>query len=499
MPWWAEYLLWGLCAISGYELVRYLIVSYTRRRLSDGAASFVRRHNVRLESARFIDRIWMREKLAQDPAIEEAIAAEARRSGDSVYLLRRKADAYLEEIAPYFSMSAYYRFGAAMAKLFVNFCFELVVDNDEFDRQAAKVPEDAVRVYVINHRSNTDSIVISYGLLRQVALSYATGEWALVWPVHSIFRRFGSYFVRRGEKDPLYHAVLERFVQVLAGHGGVTGFYIEGGLSRDGGLRPAKAGLLDYLIRLRHEQPDREIYFLPVGLNYDRTLEDRTLVAERDGPLPKATIRQRMTTIAGIGFWLPILVTANVLRVATRSHRKFGYAAVSFGEPLRLLDWEGGETVHAIADRHERRAKVAEMATHLLNERIGEVIPATPVPLLCTAMLAQGPNTSGQLQKRVAEVVRELRDKGRPVALGRAFDTIRERRSQPGVASVPGLDDELLDAEEAELIVVLARTQLERRGVVVKNGSELEMVDGEQPILEYYANSIRHHFEAPAQ
>ena len=91
------------------------------------------------------------------------------------------------------------------------------------------MPEDAVRVYVINHRSNIDPLVIAYGLVRKVPMSYAVGEWALVWPLDHLFRSFGSYFVRRGEKDPLYHAVLERFVQLLAGHGAVTGFFIEGG------------------------------------------------------------------------------------------------------------------------------------------------------------------------------------------------------------------------------------------------------------------------------
>jgi hypothetical protein len=98
-------------------------------------------------------------------------------------------------------------------------------------------------VFVINHRSNADFVVLSYGLLRHVALSYAVGEWALVWPLDVLFRAFGSYFVRRGEKDPLYHKVLERYVQVLVGEGGVTGFFIEGKLSRDGRLGAPKAGL----------------------------------------------------------------------------------------------------------------------------------------------------------------------------------------------------------------------------------------------------------------
>ena len=81
-------------------------------------------------------------------------------------------------------------------------------------------------------------------VIHRVALSYAVGEWALVWPLSALFRSFGGYFVRRGETDPLYHAVLERFVQLLVGQGAVTGFFLEGALSRDGGLRRARTVLV---------------------------------------------------------------------------------------------------------------------------------------------------------------------------------------------------------------------------------------------------------------
>ena len=45
----------------------------------------------------------------------------------------------------------------------------------------------------------------------------------------------------------------ERYVQVLVGEGGVTGFFIEGKLSRDGRLGAPKAGLLDYIVGLKRK------------------------------------------------------------------------------------------------------------------------------------------------------------------------------------------------------------------------------------------------------
>ena len=482
-----------LLALLAYELLRALVVGRARLWVRTGAIRFVREHHVKLESGRFIDRVWMRERLAWDPAIQEAIAQAARTTGESIPLLRERVDGFVDEIAPYFSISAYYRFGVAVARQFVQFCFELLVDAKDFEAQAAQVPKDAIRVYVANHRQNADPLVLAFGLAQQIALSYAVGEWALVWPLSSLFRQFGSYFVRRGEPDPLYHAVLERFVQLLAGNGAVTGFFVEGALSRDGGLRRPRTGLLEYLIKLRIDQPDREIVFLPVGINYDRVLEDRYLVEERGGRKPKATILVRLWNVAGIAFWVPWLVVANLLRVATRSHVKFGYAAIRFGEPLALTQWPGGKELASLPDA-ERKEAVRILAEELLYRRIGHFIPATPVPIVCTALLRDGPGDEVALAERIRLVLAELRAAGAPLGLGRAFASVEARRGQHGT-QIPGLDDHLLETEEADLVLSLARGQLVRRRIVRRVGTAVEVPDDQRPLIEYYANSIRHHLD----
>lgn len=482
-----------------YELIRFVVVRFVRRRWQAGAEDFVRRHRIQMESARFIDRVWIRERLAQDASIEQKVVTISRETGRTLTELRRQVDVYVDEIAPVFSMSAYYRFGASIAKRFVDFMFEVVVEPGGFERQMKDVPDDAVRVYVINHRANMDPLVLAYGLLRHVPMSYAVGEWALVWPLDWLFRRFGSYFVRRGEKDPLYHAVLERFVQLIAGQGAVTGFFIEGGLSRDGALRKPRTGLLRYIIGLRHEQPDREIVFMPVGLNYDRVLEDRILTAEKDGPLPRPTLWQRLVNLAALCFWVPLLVVANVYKVASGSHRKFGYAAVSFGRPLRLSAWPGGPEIHELQGEACDEA-FAALGRELLYRRVARVVPATPVPIFCYAFLLEGPDDTIAVQKRVLSTVAKLREANAPVALGRSFDSIRARRDAPAEPSIiEALDDQLLDAEEAEQIVLLATLALTRRRVIRRaigeTGKGFEVIEGNEDVFAYYALSIRHHLQ----
>lgn len=482
-----------------YEILRFLVVRRLKQRWNTQAAKFVREHAIRLESARFIDRVWIREALAQDPRILEAVSENAARTGMSPLVLKDRVDAYVDEIAPYFSMSLYYRFGARLARRFLDFVFEVDVPEGAFEAQAAKVPPGAVKVYVINHRANMDPLILAFALLHHVPMSYAVGEWALVWPLDRLFRAFGSYFVRRGEKDPLYHAVLERFVQLIAGHGAVTGFFIEGGLSRDGKLRRARVGLLDYLIRLRLDQPDREIVFLPVGLNYDRVFEDRYLTREKDGPLPKPTRTERLTNLLALLFWIPQLIAANAVKVAMRSHRKFGYASVRFGEPLVLSSWPGGTALHALPNA-EREPALEALGAELLGRRIAAVVPATPVAVFCAALLREGPVDDASLRSRIRQVLGELRSVGAPIALrGPAFARIEAQRRVEDVAIRADFDRELLDADEAEHLRDLAGLLLKRRRVVARvitpTGEGYEVVAGSEDVVAYYANSIAHHLE----
>ena len=54
--------------------------------------------------------------------------------------------------------------------------------------------------------------------------------------------------IRRRYREPLYHTVLERYIQLITRNGVTQGIFPEGGLTTDGALRPAKIGLLDYVL-----------------------------------------------------------------------------------------------------------------------------------------------------------------------------------------------------------------------------------------------------------
>ena len=202
--------------------------------------------------------------------------------------VRRRVETYIAEIVPHFSILSYYKVGYNLAKALVNLLYKMSVDYQD-EAALARIPKKDVVVYLMNHRSNADYVVVAYVLAYGVQVSYAVGEWARAWPLEYVFKSFGAYFIRRRFREPLYHAVLERYVQLITRNGVTQGIFPEGGLTRDGRLKTPKLGLLDYICRtLLEPEFTRDVWFVPVALNYDRVLEDRSLIRElvADGDRP---------------------------------------------------------------------------------------------------------------------------------------------------------------------------------------------------------------------
>src|SRR4029077_1554844 len=188
----------------------------------------------------------------------------------------------------------------------------------------------------MNHRSNMDYVLVGYLAADRTALSYAVGEWARIWPLQTLIRSTGAYFVRRNSGDPLYRRVLPRYIPMATAAGGPQAVSPEGGLSRDGRLRPPKLGILDYMLRSfdpRHG--DRDLVFIPVGINYDRVLEDRTLLLDF---APGGAVKPGPARAAWTTFRFALHNLALMLR--SRWHR-FGYACVSFGSPISMRHYLG--------------------------------------------------------------------------------------------------------------------------------------------------------------
>ncbi len=451
LPYWVAFLLVVLAAIA--LLDRMLMPSarwYMRRRFNKAIEKLNDRLQLRIQPFKLTQRKVMIDRLLHDPKVMDAVRAYADEENVPLAVASAKAATYAQEIVPSFSIFAYFGFAIRLSRWISQALFRVRVgfmDDDSLRR----VDPEATVVFIMNHRSNMDYVLVTYLASERSALSYATGEWARVWPLQQIIKSMGGYFIRRQSRNQMYRRVLARYVQ-MATEGGVSqAIFPEGGLSLDGSPQPAKLGLLCYILDGFTLESARDVVFVPVGLNYDRVLEDRVLT--RVDPEGKRTFKFQGDVFFGF------VMKQTWLRLTKRFYR-FGYACVSFGRPISLKDFmrekHGAEISTVIEDLGKR-----------LMEKVTEVIPVLPVPLVATAFCdAKAPLSRLEIKARCHDLLRDFATSGAYVHMP------REDEDYAIESGLRMLSLRRLVAEDAD-------------GKFAMNPDELALV-------KYYANSIAH-------
>jgi glycerol-3-phosphate O-acyltransferase len=443
-----------------------ILPSLLRRPASRAATRAVHRFRVRVNRFALTRKPFIRAELLADSRVAGAVREHAAEHGVHEEEAWRRVRRYVDEIVPHFNILAYYRVGYPASRAVLNLLYRVSVDHADL-AALETLPDDSIVVYLANHRSNADYVLLAYVLAGDVSISYAVGEWARAFPLEYVFKSFGSYFIRRRYREPLYHTVLERYVQLITRHGVTQGIFPEGGLTRDGRLRPAKIGLLDYLIGAARDDADvaRRLTIVPVAINYDRVLEDRSLLRElaarEEGARTPRTQQARE-----VGRY----VASNAARLLAGRWRRYGRAAVTIGAPIAVGPWlEGVRLRHgdpwALA-RPERLALVQGLADRIMSD-IGQLVPVTPVPLACAAIQS----LDADFLPRAALLARmaELRD------------VLVELN-----ARVLRADRDIAETFDR------AWRMLRMRRILVEEGSGYAVLAAQRPLVSYYANSIAH-------
>jgi len=191
--------------------------------------------------------------------------------------LETQVGTYATEIVPYFNAQMYFNVGFWLAKSVLRFLYRIKISAKDASL-LDQVDPNATVVFVMNHRSNIDYLLVSYLVDDKVTLSYAVGEWAKIFPLEQIIKSLGAFFVRRNSNNTLYRKVLERYVHMATEEGVCQAVYLEGGLSRDGNFQKIRLGFLDYMLRNFDERNKRDIVFIPIANNYHRVLEDKNML-----------------------------------------------------------------------------------------------------------------------------------------------------------------------------------------------------------------------------
>ena len=429
---------------------------WLRRRVNRVIDEVNTRLNISIRPFQLTKRQVLIDRLVYDPKVIEAMQAYAAENNMPRAVAQAEVLKYAREIVPAFNAYIYFRIGYWLAESFARLLYRVRVGFADNER-LAKIDPEATVVFVMNHRSNMDYVLAAFLAAEQTALSYAVGEWARIWPLQQLVRSMGAYFVRRNSNNPLYRRVLERYVNMATWEGVCQAVFPEGGLSRDGRMQAPKLGIFDYMLRGFDTRRGRDIVFVPVGLNYDRTLEDRSLVRRLD---PNAARRSKVFVLRKtLGF-----IGHNLwLMLRNRWHR-FGYACVNFGTPVSAREYCKTHHLDFTALSAEARHAAVEKLAAGLMQRIDRLVPVLPIPLVAEAVLAAPEGISEfDLKEHI-------------------YRRIEALQAQGAVVIVP--------SRTRAHTVDTAFNMLKLRRLVVEQDGRYRPADGAREVLGYYANSI---------
>ncbi|NOZ94808.1 MAG: glycerol-3-phosphate acyltransferase [Acidobacteria bacterium] len=459
VPLWALVLLAVLAAWAALDRLLVPSVRWFLRRKVNRVLEDVGQHlRIKIEPFRLTKRAVLIDRLVFDPEVMEAATAFASMEGMPREVAMARVERAAREIVPAFNAYFYFRIGYWVARRVAQLLYRVRLGITD-EEGLATVDQHSTVVFIMNHRSNMDYILVAYLAAAQTALSYAVGEWARIWPLQTLIRSMGAYFVRRRSRDPLYRRVLARYIH-MATSGGVTqAMYPEGGLTRDGRLAEPKKGLLDYMLRSFDPDGERDLVFVPVGINYDRVLEDRTLLlGAKDPEKNPGRLRAAATTT---GF-----LARNVWQMALGRWHRFGYVCVNFGTPVSMRTYcreHGLRPAELGGD--ERFAAVGRIADRLM-ESLADVIPVVPVPIVATVFQrSAGPLSELELKAEAQRLMADLEARGARTYIPRS---------------------------DREYAIEVGLRMLTLRHIVVQHDGLYTAVPEEDRLLAYYANSIAH-------
>lgn len=404
-------------------------------------------------------RLWI-DRLRNDPVVQDVIRTIIKEGDISEYKVRKKAREYANEIVPSFNAFLYFRLGYWVTKFSLRLLYWVRIGYGS-ERNYDNITKDDCVVLVSNHRSNFDPLLLIHMTSHRAPLSYSAGEWALTFPFRQILHAFGFYIVsRKRSGDRLYHCLLRRYVFLATSQCVPQGLFLEGGLSRDGQMRPLRLGLLNYLIRAHQEGNCKDIIFVPAALNYDRIPEFKSLIAHQDKGYKN---KNRFYSLISFIRFMATVATY----MLPRRHKAFGYSCVNFGVPVSLSQWQKENNVNINQlPASARREMIGRLGQDLAG-RINDLVPVLPTNILASIFKqnTEFPLSEMDLKVKATDLIKKLTRQGVPVFLPR--------------------NDE--DYALSQGIYILIREKIIRP---VGDG-RFTLVEHNRKLLAYYCNVIR--------
>ena len=402
------------------------------------------------------------DQLATDPKLLETAVEIAEQQGVTLDAVRVRLHRIALEIVPAFNPFFYFRVGYRLGRGMLRGFYRVSIGFVD-EQSLETVSSDDSVIFMSNHRSNMDYLLMNYLTSERTMLSFGVGEWSGIFPVRQLMRSAGGYFIRRDSKDLLYRRALERYVQMATEARVPHAMFPEGALSPDGGIQPARFGLFSYVTKNFNPSTSPDIVVVPIGINYDRVPEDSNMVSSNSAEFRKKG--KRFVIWSGIKFGTRTLAEVLLQR------RSFGYACANFGRPVSFRDWLVRHEVDwPSLDREQRFEWLSRFGNELMAQ-VKNLIPVPPVALLCS-VLQQAPEVGlnkTELLANFKHAFLQAREKNAFVVLARA-----------------SAQYSLQQALELTLLRGMLRYQTDGNYLVNPE---------KRALVAYYAKSIEHYFE----
>ncbi|MCF8068137.1 MAG: 1-acyl-sn-glycerol-3-phosphate acyltransferase [Desulfobacterales bacterium] len=313
----------------------------------------------------------IKESILTNDRLDTFMNQYAKKRKIPIYKVHEEAAGYLDEIAAKYNMRLIRICEAAVRWTLKHLYDGVTVDTEMLNKVKSKAHKGPI-VFIPCHKSHMDYIILAYTLYNNLmALPLiAAGKNLAFWPMGSIFRNSGAFFIRRTFSGAmLYSKVFSEYIYKILQEGFNIEFFIEGGRSRTGKLLTPKLGLLTILMNAYKSGACDDLIFAPVYIGYDRVMEEQSYLHEIGGGDKKPES------------------ISQVLEARKLLKKRYGRIYLKFGEPVSINETLAGEgkTIHDLTSK-EQNMLTRSIGNRMINS-INRLSVVTPHALVASAIL----------------------------------------------------------------------------------------------------------------
>lgn len=313
----------------------------------------------------------LREIVSSEP-FQQELQAISQTTGQSQDELVHEARKILDKTASKFSLLVCKLFCAFFTPMWSTIYNGLYIDSEKLN-EIRELSKTHRLVFIPSHKSHIDYLVLSILLFQNGVLPphIAAGENLNFFPVGSILRRGGAFFIKRSFRgQQLYAACVKHYIDKILHEGYPVEFFIEGGRSRTGQVLQPKFGILRMIAQAIEADPKLPVVIIPCAITYEKVIEDMAYKNEQDGAVKQ---RENIT---------------NLIKTTKLLISKYGQIYVSFAQPIDL-----NKALHLSPDFETSSISEADMTKYIdemaieLMSRINRASTITTSSLLSCAIL----------------------------------------------------------------------------------------------------------------